>query len=197
MSTFLLVTGIIVAVSTLTFVYLRKQQRQKQNLKPEVTEKKVIENLEFPISYGKNQVTLLVRDPDWLFAYWEITATTQSEFSKQFGNAWSISKPTLRIYDVTNGTPKIYYDIQIQDNAESWYIHVGKPNHSFFVDLGRVLPDGRFYCIARSNIVTTPTNRVSDIIDPNWLPNEAVWNALRAQELDALSSWGLFERECE
>ena len=183
MSTFLLVTGLIVAVSALTFVYFKKQHQQP-NLKPEATENDGTVKLEFPANYGKTQLNLLVRDPEWLYAYWEITATAQTEFSRQFGDAWNISKPTLRVYDVSDGDENGYYDIQIQDYADSWYIHVGKPNHSFFVDLGRVLPDGRFYCIARSNLVTTPSNCVSEIIDPNWIPIEAIWNALRTFELE-------------
>ena len=120
----------------------------------------------------------------------------QTELSKQLGDVWNFSKPALRVYDVTNETQQTYFDIEINNNAESWYIHVGKPNHKFFVDLGRILPDGTFYCIARSNLVTTPSNCVSDIIDPNWPPNEAVWNALRGQG-STLSSWELFERRCD
>lgn len=195
MSTVLLVTGIIVAVSALTFVYFKKQHHQ--NLKPESIERKSVTNLEFPTSYGKNQVNLLVRDPDWLYAYWEITATVQSEFSKQLGDAWGTSKPMLRVYDITDGTQKIYYDIRIQDYADHWYIHVGKPNHTFFVDLGRVLPDGKFYCIARSNWVTTPSNRISSVIDPNWRPIDAIWDSLRDYELEgSVSSQELLERRC-
>jgi len=198
MSTFLLVTGIIVAVTTLTYVYYKKQQHQTKALKPEITEETQSAKLEFPRSYGKNQLTLLVRDPEWLYAYWEITATVQSEFSRQFGDIWNLSRPTLRVYDVTDENKKTFYDIQIQDYAESWYIHVGKPNHTFFVDLGRVLPDGRFYCIARSNFVTTPSNRISDVIDPNWLPIEAIWDSLKAHNLEvSLSSPELMESRCD
>lgn len=198
MSTFLLVTGIVVAVSTLTFVLIKKQQQQQKNLKPDFAEAKgTPSELEFPTSYGKNQVTLLVRDPDWLYAYWEITATAQSEFSKQYGDAWNISKPTLRVYDVTDADTK-HYDIQIQDYSNSWYIHVGKPNHTFFVDLGRVLPDGSFYCIARSNVVSTPSNSISDVIDPNWIPIEAIWNTLRSHQLEgSMSSPELMESGCK
>jgi hypothetical protein len=198
MSTFLLVTGIIVAVSTLTYVYYKKQQHQQRALKPEIKEETHTAKLEFPRNYGKSQLNLLVRDPDWLYAYWEITATVQSEFSRQFGDVWNTSRPMLRVYDITDDNKRTYYDIQIQDYADSWYIHVGRPNHTFFVDLGRVLPDGRFYCIARSNFVTTPSNRISDIIDPNWIPIEAIWNSLRVHELEgSLSSPELMESRCD
>lgn len=196
MSTFLLVTGLVVAVSTATYVYLRKQQLQ-QNLKPEIASEDQHVTLEFPVHYDKTQVNLLVRDPEWLYAYWEITATAQTDFSREFGNSWDISKPILRVYDVTGDEGSKYYDIQIQDYADSWYIHVGKPNHTFFVDVGRVLPNGSFYCIARSNWVTTPSNGISEVIDPNWIPVEAIWSALREYELEGTtSSLELLESRC-
>jgi hypothetical protein len=197
MSTFLLMTGLVVAVSTMTFIYLRRQLQQQRNLKPEIAPQEQHATLEFPVNYGKNQVNLLVRDPEWLYAYWEITATAQTDFSRQFGNCWDQSKPLLRVYDVTNAENEVYYDIQIQDYSDSWYIHVGKPNHTFFVDVGRVLPDGSFYCIARSNLVTTPSNKISDVIDPNWVPIEAIWSSLRDYELEGItSSPDLAESRC-
>ncbi len=197
MSTFLLVTGLVVAVSTMTFVYLRKQHLQ-QNLKPEIAQEQQPVTLEFPVNYDKNQVNLLVRDPEWLYAYWEITATAQTDFSREFGDYWDISKPMLRVYDITDAEQRYYYDIQIQDYADSWYIHVGKPNHTFFVDMGRVLPNGNFYCIARSNWVTTPSNGISDVIDPNWIPVEAIWSTLKEYELEGTtSSPELLESRCK
>lgn len=198
MSTLLLVTGLIVAVSTLTYVYYKQHRHQHQAQKPDTTEENSSSKLEFPSSYGKSQLNLLVRDPEWLYAYWEITATVQSEFSRQYGDVWNESIPTLRVYDVTNEDESTFYDIQIQDYADSWYLHVGKPNHTFFVDLGRVLPDGSFYCIARSNVVTTPSNRISDIIDPNWIPVDAIWDSLQAYNLEgSLSSPELMESRCD
>jgi len=197
MSTFILVTGIIIAVSALTFSYFKNQRRQ-QSAKPEFADKECINQLEFPQNYGKNQLTLLVRDPEWLYAYWEITATVQSDFSRQFGGIWSETQPMLRVYDITGGNQKQYFDIQIDDYSSNWYIHVGRPNHTFFVDLGRVLPDGRFYCIARSNSVTTPNNRISDVIDPDWVPIEAIWSSLREQEIEAgLSSPEFLQRRSD
>lgn len=193
MSTLLMVTGIVLAVFALTFVYLKKKQSHQPNLKPERSEKSN-EKPAFPENYGKSQLNLLVRDPYWLYAYWEITATVQTEFSKQFGDIWNSSKPLLRLYDITDNNNKVYYDIQIQDYADSWYIHTGRPNHTFFVDLGRVLPDGKFYCIARSNTVTAPSNHISHIIDPNWMPIDAIWNTLTPYE--GSSSQELVEGRC-
>src|SRR5262249_6473856 len=42
------------------------------------------------------------------------------------------------------------------------------PPKSFRVDIGYLSAKGRFYVIARSNVVTTPRAGVSDVIDENW-----------------------------
>src|SRR5204863_159694 len=50
----------------------------------------------------------------------------------------------------------------------NWYLDVSNPPRSFRVDIGYLARSGRFYVLARSNVVTTPRAGVSDIIDENW-----------------------------
>lgn len=142
------------------------------------------QELELPRSYGLDRLVLMVRDPHWLFAYWEISATKQDEFEMTFGRgAWSSSRPVLRIYEVagesfTGDNLINFTDIGIQEEADNWYINVGKANSTFCVDLGRVLPDGRFVTILRSNMVTTPRVSVSECLDEEWMWIEEIYNAL-------------------
>ena len=42
------------------------------------------------------------------------------------------------------------------------------PPRSYRVDVGYLSKSGRFYVLARSNVVTTPRAGVSDVIDENW-----------------------------
>jgi hypothetical protein len=45
---------------------------------------------------------------------------------------------------------------------------VANPPRSYRVDIGYLSRSGRFYVLARSNVVTTPRAGVSDVIDENW-----------------------------
>ncbi|WP_066637077.1 DUF4912 domain-containing protein [Desulfolucanica intricata] len=132
-------------------------------------------------TYGSDRMVLMVRDPDWLYAYWEITATKQEEFNQNYGpSAWRSSEPVLRVYDVTgisfNGENANYYkDISINNDADSWHINVGEPNRAFCVDLGRKLADGRFVTLLRSNIVCTPRAGLSDCLDEEWMWIEGIY----------------------
>ncbi|MGQ9825903.1 MAG: DUF4912 domain-containing protein [Desulfotomaculales bacterium] len=140
---------------------------------------------DLPSSYGVDRLVLLARDPYWLYAYWEITATKQEEFSAAYGPfAWVSSQPVLRVYDVT-ATPggeqkiNIYADIGINEEADNWHINVGEPDHTFFVDLGRRLPDGRFIPLLRSNFVTTPRASLSERTDEEWMWIEGIYRSYR------------------
>lgn len=191
MATIFTLAGIVIALAAITIVLMHSRNRQKQ-LKPEP--QPMPEKIEgsFPGNYEKDHVVVLVRDPEWLFAYWETTATKQYEFSQEYGDLWQRSTPTLRVYDVTDNPQGDFFDITVDDFTNNWYIHVGKPNHTFFVDLGRILPDGRFYYIARSNTVTTPSNSFSDEIDPNWMPIGALWSSFKPDYKEGLSTHDIF-----
>lgn len=141
---------------------------------------------ELPHYYGIDRLALLARDPYWLYAYWEITATKQEEFSNAYGPmAWNSSRPVLRLYDVTGLDPgnqtTPYIDIGINEEADNWNIKVEEPDRSFFVDLGRRFADGRFVTLLRSNIVTTPRASLSDRLDEEWMWIEGIYRSYRHQ----------------
>lgn len=128
---------------------------------------------EIPYTYGNTNITAMARDPYWVFAHWEISEGTKENIRRRYGsNAWESSHPVLKVYDATN----LYFfdsrqaaEIQINDFANSWYIHTGEPDHTYFIELGRILPDETYIFIARSNMVTTPRGDVSEIVDLEWL----------------------------
>lgn len=126
-----------------------------------------------PLNYRETKICALVRDPYWIFAYWEISEMKKGEIRQRFGqDAWETSQPVLRIFDVTN---RYYFDshkifeIQINDYANNWYIYTGQPDHTFCLELGRLKPDGTYIFIARSNYVSTPRDSVSEFVDEEWL----------------------------
>jgi len=126
---------------------------------------------QLPAAYGADRLVLLARDPHWLYAYWEISATREEEFRATFGpEAWQSSRPVLRLYDVTPGEPAPdCLEIQVQEGADNWHIHVGRPDHAFRAELGRKLPDGRFVPLLVSNIATTPRASLSEGTDEEWM----------------------------
>jgi len=132
---------------------------------------------ELPSVYGDTRIVLMVRDPHWIFAYWEIADARRMDIEREAGCGWEGLRKVLRIYDVTdiefNGAnANKYFDIDITPEAVNWYIHVGEANRSWCVDLGVITSEGRFIMIARSNVVATPRDTASDVIDEEWMSVE-------------------------
>ncbi|MDD5216532.1 MAG: DUF4912 domain-containing protein [Candidatus Omnitrophica bacterium] len=124
---------------------------------------------ELPWNYGDNQIYLMVRDPYWLFSYWEIQKDHQEKKLKELGGSWDGVCSVVRVYDVTEQRRNApFFDIVLQGNAHNWYVNA-QPNHSYFVEIGLLHRDGRFVALARSNEITTPRAGMSEVIDEQWM----------------------------
>lgn len=136
----------------------------------------------FPPGYGDNKIVLLVRDPWWMFAYWEIRKEKEDEVSTKISDSGDERvKSILRVYDVTgvnfNGNnANSYFDIELNGLASTWYINVSSPGRSWIVDIGILTKKGKFYLLARSNVVQTPRFGMSDSLDAEWMiPEDEYW----------------------
>jgi len=126
-----------------------------------------------PAGYGKDRIVVMVRDPYWLHAYWELTRNAIARAEAALGQEWHGARPIIRVLDVsthdtTSTSESIIRDIDIHGGCNNWYIDVSNPPRSFRVDIGYLSPRGRFFVLARSNVVSTPRANVTDIIDENW-----------------------------
>ncbi len=135
------------------------------------------ENL--PLHYGEDCLVLLPRDPYWLFAYWEISIPTRRNFESAFQKTWESLQQALRVYryNAQKTGKESHFDIQIDSSSDNWYIKAGVPDKQYQAELGCYLPGKGFQAILSSNIVSTPRDGLSDLIDENWrLPD---WQARR------------------
>jgi hypothetical protein len=121
----------------------------------------------------KDRVALMVRDPFWLHAYWELTRQSVQRAQAALAELWHVAKPVLRLTEVEQGgtsssAERPSRDIEIHGGVKNWYIDVRNPPASYRIAIGYLVPGGKFYCLARSNVVTTPSPASSDAIDENW-----------------------------
>jgi len=148
----------------------------------EVTNTRKTKEFRFPPGYGDNKIVLLIRDPWWIFAYWEVLRCKEEGIIRKIESNGDVSaKSVLRVYDVTgvnfNGkNANSFFDIDLKGSATNWYINVGTPDRSWVVDIGIVSKRGDFYLLARSNSVRTPRFGISDQLDAEWMmPEEEYW----------------------
>ena len=70
--------------------------------------------------------------------------------------------------DTTSAAERHVRDIPIHGGVNNWYIDVLEPPRSYRIDIGYLSRRGKFYVLARSNVVTTPKAGVTDPLDENW-----------------------------
>jgi len=135
-----------------------------------------------PTGYGDDRIVLMVRDPWWLYAYWEIQSGTERRVRSQLVPHEVIGLHSiLRVYDVTevdfpSQPAHQSFDIPLSGLATNWYIQTNAPHRDFIVDIGLLTQGGKFLLLARSNRVRTPRFGPSDVIDDAWmLTDEAYW----------------------
>ena len=141
---------------------------------PETSRLRRVMPQDLPYQYDHDRIVLQVRDSWWIHSYWEVRQTTQDKLKNELGEDFYRAGRLLRVYDVSqiifNGSnAHSFFDIQIGEQANNWYIDTGGPGRSWCVDLGLLLPDGRFITIVRSNTVTTPIEGPSWITDEEWM----------------------------
>jgi hypothetical protein len=108
----------------------------------------------FPESYGQSRIRLLVKDPDWLFAHWDVDPQSLARVRQELGErASALSRLTLRVTDPHNGGEN---RVLLPEGARSWYVRADRAERSYQAQLGLTLPSGEFRSLAESNTVRTP-----------------------------------------
>ena len=130
---------------------IRSAKYTPRDLPPRLFEE---ERFLFPETYGLNRVRLLVRDPEWLFAYWDVSPAAMKELARSLGErTLAVSRLTLRITDPVSGGSS---DILLPAGARWWYVRADSTPRSYKAELGLTLPSGEYRRISESNTVVTP-----------------------------------------
>ena len=137
-----------------------------------------------PTGYGDHRIVLMVKDPWWLYAYWEIQPSAERAVRGQLlPHEIAGLQSVLRVYDVTDRDfptqpAHRWFDIPLSGLATNWYIQTNAPDHTFVVELGLLTQQGRFLLLVRSNAVATPRFGPSDVIDEAWATTDEQYWAL-------------------
>ncbi|MDP8260512.1 MAG: DUF4912 domain-containing protein [Candidatus Gygaella obscura] len=136
-----------------------------------------------PRLYGKDMLKLLVRDPRWIYVYWEVTTATFDKIKDRLKQRLDKARIILRAYDVTgvdfNGKDaNSSFDVEINYEELNWYINTNSPGSEFCVELGFLLENGEFIRILRSNTVSMPVDGPSSLRDEEWMFPDDLFDVL-------------------
>ena len=121
----------------------------------------------------KDRLVLLVRDPYWLHAHWQITRQAVERVKVSMAENWHSATPVLRVFHIESSTTtstseSIERDIEIHGGVSNWYIDVADAPKTFRVCIGYKTANGKFFPVVRSNKVTTPQPGNGADLDENW-----------------------------
>ncbi|NBV25566.1 MAG: DUF4912 domain-containing protein, partial [Proteobacteria bacterium] len=117
----------------------------------------VEELAELPESYGTARLWLAARDPQWLYAHWDLSAAQQREFNALSDDGHLI----VRVYEKEIlGEPVVTQ--HVHPESKNWFIHVGRGGTKFVAQLGYVDQKERWQTIAISAATVTPPETLSE-----------------------------------
>ena len=108
----------------------------------------------FPETYESDRVRLLVKDPEWLFAHWDVSPSTLQRLRDDLGErATALSRLTLRLEDPAESALSV---VLLPEGARSWYVRTHSTQRAYRAALGVTMPSGEFRPLATSNVVVAP-----------------------------------------
>lgn len=124
---------------------------------------------DLPEGYGESRIVLMPRDPQWAYAYWDVTNEHKEELRRQGG-----SRLALRFYDVTDinfgqQTPHSVQQYECDEVAREWYLPIPVSDRDYAAEIGYICGDGRWLILARSAPVRIPPVYPSDWIEDTFI----------------------------
>lgn len=147
----------------------KKNSKKSTNAKKSVPKKVIkpnpVEYYDLPYSYNQTVVKVLAQTPKTLFVYWEISEDDKEKFKEQYGeNFFETTKPVLIIH---NETLNYSFEVEINDFANSWYLHVNDSKADYKIELGRRYFDNsnnnnsnNYVYITTSNEIESPNDHI-------------------------------------
>ena len=127
-------TSTVKKASTAKKTSTTKNKTTKKTTKQKITTN-IVEYYDLPQKYNKTIVKILAQTPKTLFIYWEISDDDIEKFKKDYGeNFFETTKPVLIVH---NYTLNYSFEVEINDFANSWYLHVNDSRSDYRIELGR------------------------------------------------------------
>ena len=118
--------------STKTSSSVKKASAKKTQNSKKVS---IVEYYDLPYRYNQTVVKVLAQTPTNLFVYWDIADSDREIFKKEYGyDFFDKTRPVLIVH---NETMNYAFEVDINDFANSWYLHVNDANCDYKIELGR------------------------------------------------------------
>lgn len=87
-----------------------------------------------PETYNETQISILLRDPGWVFVYWDFHSTLYTALTSNH----RFETFFIRINSLSASNPPAvtdFFDIEVGSSDRKWYVHLPGRDHACRVDL--------------------------------------------------------------
>ncbi len=146
-----------------------KKASSKKATSPKKTTKnikkaEILEYYDLPYRYNETTVKVLAQTPNTLFVYWDISDDDKKSYIEKYGEYFfNNTKPVLVVHNKTNNST---FEVDINDFANSWYLHILDSDCDYQIDLGRrpinnyVSIENDYLYVTSSNEMETPNDHI-------------------------------------
>lgn len=147
----------------------------------------IIEYYDLPFRYNQTIVKILAQTPNILFIYWDISDDDRNAYNQKYGpDFFQNTRPYLII---TNETMRYTFEVEINDFANSWYLHVNDADCQYKVELGRK------FIVDSSHDSPSESHNLEDYFKPfvNYMANDYL-SITSSNEIEMPNNRILFDR---
>jgi hypothetical protein len=117
-----------------------------------------------------SHITFLPRDPQWAYAFWEISARDQ-----QRAAAAGATQLALRVADVTGlplgaAHPHTLQELVVSSGAREWHLPMPVSDRDYRVELGYRTKSGGWFSLATSSVARMPALEPATVVADAFVP---------------------------
>lgn len=134
---------------------------------------------ELPETYGKDEVAILTKDPQWYFVYWEVTEGGEASAREQLGPSGAGARLVLRLFTTLTGPggpgqgagreTRELRDVPLPQHHGRKYLEAPRPGALVRAAVGMLSVEGYFAPIAHSALVRMPPQQAAAQTSVEWL----------------------------
>lgn len=118
-----------------------------------------------PETYDETGVSLILRDPNWAFVYWDVKASAYEELQAEYGFKGLI----LRVFEsdkphLTTQDDNAFFTIGLETPYGSQYINLPEQGKYYMVELRGQILEKETRLLARSKFIYAPLDHPSYVI---------------------------------
>lgn len=151
-----------------------RRERSADRTQPGVDRQPLaLDGAALPWGYDRDRVTVIVRDPDSAYVYWEIADEAIADARRRLGPGGAGAFCNLRVYDTTGrlfdgANANDFFDVGVRRTDREYFLAVRRPARTVHVEIGLKSHEGQFQPIARSGAAAFPRKEPSPNVAIEW-----------------------------